>query len=77
MHVCVLGAGIIGLSTAFELTQQGHRVTVVDQAAAASGASGGNGAQLSYDYVQPMADPGIWAQLPKLMEGQNFAIEQC
>ena len=75
MHVCVLGAGIIGLSTSFELTQQGHRVTVVDQGAPASGASGGNGAQLSYDYVQPMADPGIWAQLPKLMLSPDSALK--
>lgn len=75
MHVCVLGAGIIGLSTAFELTQQGHRVTVVEQAKAASGASGGNGAQLSYDYVQPMADPSIWAQLPHLLLSPSSALK--
>ena len=75
MHVCVLGAGIIGLSTAYELTQQGHRVTVVDQASVASGASGGNGAQLSYDYVQPMAHPGIWAQLPQLLLSPTSALK--
>lgn len=75
MHVCVLGAGIIGLTTAYELTQQGHHVTVVDQAAPASGASGGNGAQLSYDYVQPMAGPGIWAQLPHLLFSSTSAFK--
>jgi len=67
MHVCVMGAGIVGLATAYELQRQGLRVTVVDQAQPGSGASGGNGAQLSYSYVQPLADPGIWAQLPKLL----------
>ncbi len=67
MRVCVLGAGIVGLSTAYELNRAGHDVTVIDRAGPGSGASGGNGAQLSYSYVQPLADPGIWAQLPKLL----------
>ena len=67
MRVCVLGAGIVGLATAYELNRAGHDVTVVDRAQPGSGASGGNGAQLSYSYVQPLADPGIWAQLPKLL----------
>ncbi len=67
MDVCVLGAGIVGLATAYVLRQQGLEVTVVDQGAVGAGASGGNGAQLSYSYVQPLADPSIWAQLPKLL----------
>ena len=75
MHVCVLGAGIIGLTTAYELTQRGHQVTVVDRTAPAAGASGGNGAQLSYSYVQPLADPGIWAQLPKLLLSPSSALK--
>lgn len=67
MHVCVLGSGIVGLATAYSLRRAGHEVTVVDRASPGSGASGGNGAQLSYSYVQPLADPGLWRQLPKLL----------
>ncbi|QGW81523.1 D-amino acid dehydrogenase [Variovorax paradoxus] len=67
MHVCVLGAGIVGLATAWQLERLGHQVTVIDRAAPGAGASGGNGAQLSYSYVQPLADPSIWKQLPKLL----------
>ncbi|MEO8389818.1 D-amino acid dehydrogenase [Polaromonas sp.] len=67
MHVCVLGAGIVGLATAYSLRRAGHEVTVVDRAGPGGGASGGNGAQLSYSYVQPLADPAIWRQLPKLL----------
>ena len=67
MHVCVLGAGIVGLATAWQLQRQGHQVTVIDRALPGAGASGGNGAQLSYSYVQPLADPSIWKQLPKLL----------
>lgn len=67
MRVCVLGAGITGLATAYQLTLAGHEVTVVDRAGAAEGASAGNGGQLSYAYVQPLADPAIWRELPRLL----------
>ena len=67
MRVCVLGAGIVGLASSYALSCAGHDVTVIDQAQPGRGASGGNGAQLSYAYVQPLADAGIWAQLPKLL----------
>ena len=67
MHVCVMGAGIVGLATAYSLRSAGHEVTVIDRAKPGHGASGGNGAQLSYSYVQPLADPAIWRQLPKLV----------
>jgi D-amino-acid dehydrogenase len=75
MHICVMGAGIVGLATAYELQRQGMQVTVVDQARPGAGASGGNGAQLSYSYVQPLADPGIWAQLPKLLLASDSPLK--
>ena len=36
MRVTVVGAGIMGLTTAWALTKRGHQVTLVEQAAAAS-----------------------------------------
>ena len=66
-RVAVLGAGIVGLSTAWQLQRDGFEVTVIDRARPGQGASFGNGAQLSYAYVQPLADPSIWVQLPKLL----------
>lgn len=74
-HICILGAGIVGLASAWQLHQQGHRVTVIDQGQPGSGASGANGAQLSYSYVQPMADPSIWRQLPKLLLSKNSPLK--
>ena len=74
-HVCVLGAGIIGLATAWQLQQAGHQVTVVDRTAVGAGASGANGAQLSYAYVQPLADPSIWRQLPKLLLAPDSPLQ--
>jgi D-amino-acid dehydrogenase len=73
-HVVVVGAGIVGLGTAWALARDGWRVTVVDRDQPGSGASGGNGAQLSYSYVQPLADPGIWAQLPQLLLARDSPL---
>lgn len=75
MRVCVLGAGIAGLATAWQLQREGHEVTVVDRAAAGAGASGANGAQLSYAYVQPLADPSLWAQLPRLLAAGDSPLK--
>jgi D-amino-acid dehydrogenase len=74
MRVCVLGAGIAGLAAAWQLQCEGHEVTIVDRAGAAAGASGANGAQLSYAYVQPLADPAIWRQLPALLFARNSPL---
>ena len=54
MHVCVIGAGVVGLTTAYFLQAEGRGVTVVDRApTVAGGASGANGAQLSYSLISP------------------------
>lgn len=60
MNVVVLGAGIIGVSTAYFLRKAGHEVTVVDRAGgAAEETSFANAGQLSYGYTTPWAAPGI------------------
>lgn len=56
MRVIVLGAGIIGVSTAWYLRQEGHDVTVIDrQADAALETSFANGAQISVSFCEPWA----------------------
>ncbi|MBC7719699.1 MAG: D-amino acid dehydrogenase [Chitinophagaceae bacterium] len=57
MRVVVLGAGIIGVSTAWHLLELGHEVTVVDrQPNAALETSFANAAQISVSYCEPWAN---------------------
>ncbi len=57
MKVVVLGAGIIGISTAWHLLERGHQVTVVDrQPDAALETSFANAAQISVSYCEPWAN---------------------
>ena len=59
MKVIVLGAGIIGVSTAWYLLERGHEVTVVErQSDAAMETSFANAAQISVSYCEPWASPG-------------------
>lgn len=57
MKIIVLGAGIIGISTAWHLLELGHEVTVVDrQNDAAMETSFGNAGQISVSYCEPWAN---------------------
>jgi D-amino-acid dehydrogenase len=57
MQVVVMGAGIIGVSTAWHLLQLGHEVTVIDrQPGAALETSFANAAQISVSYCEPWAN---------------------
>ena len=76
MKIIVLGAGVIGVTTAYVLGRQGHEVIVVDKAnSVASGASHANGGQLSYSYVDPFPNPGILKKLPGYMLGRDSGIK--
>ena len=75
MHVVVLGAGVVGVTTAYFLSERGHRVTLVDRAASvASGATAGNGAQLSYSFTDAMGSPALLSKIPKMMSGLDPAF---
>ena len=75
MRVVVLGAGVVGVTTAYYLSERGHSVTVVDRAeSVASGASAGNGGQLSYSFTDAMASPALFSKFPKMMAGLDPAF---
>ncbi len=68
MKVLVLGAGIIGISTAWHLLERGHEVCVVDrQDGAARETSFANAAQISVSYCEPWANREAPAKLLKWM----------
>ncbi len=59
MRVAVIGAGIIGVTTAYELTVDGHEVTVFERhGSVAAEASFANAGVVAPGYVTPWAAPG-------------------
>lgn len=59
MKVVVLGAGLLGVTSAWFLRQLGHEVVVIDrQASAAAETSFANGGQISVSHAEPWANPG-------------------
>ena len=67
--IAVIGAGIVGITTAFELASLGKEVTVFEQnSAAAEESSFANGCVFSPGFVTPWVAPG----LPKTLLGKLF-----
>ena len=61
----VLGAGVVGVASAWYLAEAGHEVTVVDrQAQAAMETSFANGGQISASHAEPWAKPSV---VPKIL----------
>ena len=60
MHVIVMGAGVIGVTSAWYLAEAGHQVTVIErQPGPALETSFANAGQISPGYASPWAAPGI------------------
>ena len=73
--VIVVGAGVVGVATAYALARRGARVTVVDrEQQPGRGSSFANGAQLSYLYTDALANPGILKRVPGLLLGLEPAF---
>ncbi|MCP3472241.1 D-amino acid dehydrogenase [Bradyrhizobium sp. CCGUVB1N3] len=68
MKVTILGAGIIGVTTAYQLAKLGHEVVVVDrQPGPALETSYANAGEVSFGYCSPWAAPGIPMKAVKWM----------
>ncbi len=66
MKIIVMGAGIIGICSAWYLLAQGHEVTVVErQPGAALETSFANGAQISVSFCEPWAHPSAPLKVAK------------
>ena len=69
MKIAVIGAGIVGITTAYELSTDGHDVVVFERlGAAAEAGSFANAGVIAPGYVTPWAAPGMrWQILSHLL----------
>ncbi|MGJ8528077.1 FAD-dependent oxidoreductase [Maritalea sp.] len=70
--IMVVGAGIVGATTALALVERGFNVTVLERDEhVANATSKANGAQLSYGYADAMASPGLIGMAGRILTGRE------
>jgi len=75
MNVMVLGAGLLGVTSAYFLRQNGHDVTVVDrQATPAAETSFANGGQISVSHAEPWANPSAPLKVLKWLAKEDAPL---
>lgn len=72
--VAVLGAGMVGVSTAYALKQRGYSTLLIDRREPGRETSYGNAGILSSGSIAPVNSPSLWASLPKYMFNQHPAL---
>jgi D-amino-acid dehydrogenase len=76
MRIAVIGAGIIGVTTAYELAADGHAVTVYERrGAAAEETSFANAGVVAPGYVTPWAAPGMPAKVARYLFSQHAPVK--
>ena len=65
--VAIIGAGIVGVSTAIWLQRAGHQVMLIDRLGPGEGTSHGNGGVLASCAIVPVTVPGLLAKAPKML----------
>jgi D-amino-acid dehydrogenase len=65
--VAIVGAGIVGVSTAIWLQRDGHEVTLIDRAGPGEGTSHGNGGVLAASSIVPVTVPGLIGKAPRML----------
>jgi D-amino-acid dehydrogenase len=73
LRIAVIGAGIVGAATAWELVKDGHDVTLIEpgEPGGPQAASYGNGAWISPASIVPMSMPGLWRKVPGYLLDRN------
>lgn len=75
MRVAVIGAGIVGVTTAFELAVDNHEVTVFERrASVAEEGSFANAGVLAPGYVTPWAAPGMAANVARFLMSKHAPV---
>ena len=76
MRIAVIGAGIIGITTAYELAKDGHEVTVFERrSAAAEETSFANAGLIAPGYVAPWAAPGMPLKVLKHLLSRHAPVK--
>ncbi|MGE0329615.1 MAG: D-amino acid dehydrogenase [Ramlibacter sp.] len=76
MRIAIVGAGIIGVTTAYELAADGHEVTVFERrGAAAEETSFANAGVVAPGYVTPWAAPGMPAKVARYLFSQHAPVK--
>ncbi|WP_170358668.1 NAD(P)/FAD-dependent oxidoreductase [Ruegeria arenilitoris] len=65
--IAIIGAGIVGVSTAVWLQRDGHDVTLIDKAGPGEGTSHGNGGVLASCSIIPVTVPGLLQKAPRML----------
>ena len=63
----VVGAGVVGMSTALYLQRHGYTVTVIDRGSPGEGCSLGNAGMLGTASCVPIAMPGVLSKVPRML----------
>lgn len=66
-RIAVIGGGVIGINSAYQLQKIGYDVTVFEPNDIAGGASFGNAGHFATEQVFPLADPALLLQVPKML----------
>ena len=74
VDVVVLGAGIVGVSTAYAARQRGMSVVLVDRREPGSETSYGNAGIISSGSISPLNNPSLWKALPKYLTNRHPAL---
>ena len=75
MRVLVLGAGVVGTTSAWYLARAGHQVTVVDrQPVPGNETSYANGGQISVSHAEPWANPHVLPQVFKWLGKEDAPL---
>ncbi len=72
--IIIIGAGIIGVSTALNLQERGYEVTLLDRKGICGESSFGNAGIIETDEVMPINNPGLFAKIPKYLAGMSFDL---
>lgn len=69
--VAIIGAGIVGVSTALNCLRDGHDVILIDKTGPGEGASHGNGGVLASCSIVPVTVPGLIRKAPRMLLDPN------